>query len=450
VAAPKVVAAAPPGQRVMVQGGFAPPPVAGVVQMKPSFVAASTTQPGAAVAGTVQQAAMASSATVTAAPVAGMAGGTQPAIAAAPAIAYAPSTPNICTVMLPSNVATVPPASALAKEVAIAPSMQGISIEYAAALERRLADLEIANANKTHSAFVFIKPHAVTESVKQLVKDHLMALPGFILSEGIIHADEIDQQSLIDTHYGAIAAKAVSALPAELIVQPSAQEEFLEVFNISWEEALQQNLVFNAMEAASVLKIRPEELGMKWRGLSKGVDLLKFGGGFYCGQIDGIFVINGFYMDMRAKFTTPGTCIYYFEVEWDARGLSWAEFRHNKLGATDPLTAVEGSIRNTILLNWEALGLQACPDTGDNGVHASASPFEALAERANWLNMSIESDFFGKALMASGLPLPMIEEWCKDPAVHFEGKKQSLFDLLEDRDSRDCLRRAADIAAENV
>jgi len=308
----------------------------------------------------------------------------------------------------------------------------------------------VANASKTHSAFVFIKPHAVTEPVKQLVKDTLAHVGIYVLSEGLIQAEEIDQNRLIDTHYGAIAAKAVTQAPPDLIVQPSAQEQFAEVFGLSWAEALKQNQVFNAMDAAKKMNISPNELGQKWGTLTKGVNLLKFGGGFYCGQLDGIYVINGFYMDMRAKFTTPGTSIYYFEVEWDARVLTWADFRGKVLGATDPSTAYEGSVRHSIFVSWESLGLISCPDTGDNGVHASASPFEALAERANWLNMSIESDFFGKALMANGLPLPMIEEWCKDPAVDFQQKKQSLFDLLEDMDSRDCLRRAADIAAENA
>lgn len=32
----------------------------------------------------------------------------------------------------------------------------------------------------------------------------------------------------------------------------------------------------------------------------------------------------------------------------------------------------------------------------DNGVHASASPFEGLAERMNWLEQPMESDAFGK------------------------------------------------------
>jgi hypothetical protein len=37
------------------------------------------------------------------------------------------------------------------------------------------------------------------------------------------------------------------------------------------------------------------------------------------------------------------------------------------------------------------LGLQYCPNVGDNGVHASASPFEALAERMNWLKVEPET-----------------------------------------------------------
>ena len=28
-------------------------------------------------------------------------------------------------------------------------------------------------------------------------------------------------------------------------------------------------------------------------------------------------VINGFYMNMRSKFTAPGTSIYYYEVGYD-------------------------------------------------------------------------------------------------------------------------------------
>jgi len=41
----------------------------------------------------------------------------------------------------------------------------------------------------------------------------------------------------------------------------------------------------------------------------------------------------------------------------------------------------QGSIRKAILDNYKKLGLTSVPNKGDNGVHASASPFEGLAEK---------------------------------------------------------------------
>jgi hypothetical protein len=159
-----------------------------------------------------------------------------------------------------------------------------------------------------------------------------------------------------------------------------------------------------------------------------------------------IFVINGFYMAMREKFTKPSSQIYYYLVEWDASKLSWEDFRGKVLGATDPSTAVAGSLRKEIHGQWKTLGLGAEPNVGDNGVHASASPFEALAERLNWMGVTLEDDAFGKAMLGSGIPKDTIMAWTKDPQVSFESKKSSLFDLLEDLDYDDCLKKAQDIA----
>ena len=40
-----------------------------------------------------------------------------------------------------------------------------------------------------------------------------------------------------------------------------------------------------------------------------------------------IYVINGFYMAMREKYTGPGASISYMLVEWDSAKLSWEDFR---------------------------------------------------------------------------------------------------------------------------
>ena len=183
--------------------------------------------------------------------------------------------------------------------------------------------------------------------------------------------------------------------------------------------------------------------------------MCRFGGGFYCGLIEcngqSVYVFNGFFMSMRSKFTAPGVSIHYYVVEWDNTKQSWADFRGKVMGPTDPADAPKDSLRGMTLSNWETLGLSAVPNVGDNGIHASASPFEALAERANWLGADIEADSFGAALIASGVSVDTIKTWSVDPQVVIDssGKKGSLFDAVEDTDSVECLAKLVYINAIN-
>ena len=146
--------------------------------------------------------------------------------------------------------------------------------------------------------------------------------------------------------------------------------------------------------------------------------LVKFGGGFYAGRVQQpIYVVNGFYMAMREKYTKPPASVHYLVTEWDASKLSWSDFRGRVLGATDPATAESGAIRRQILDSWRLLGLTSKPNVGDNGVHASASPFEAMAERINWVGAKLKTDAFAQAMVASGISESTILEWTKDPQV---------------------------------
>jgi nucleoside diphosphate kinase len=159
-----------------------------------------------------------------------------------------------------------------------------------------------------------------------------------------------------------------------------------------------------------------------------------------------LFIINGFYMAMREKFTLESAQIHYFVVEFDAEKLSWEDFRGKVLGATDPSKAAEGSIRSLILTKYSELGLASAPTTGDNGVHASASPFEGMCEFLNWLEVPLDEDPFAQALLAAGMSKDLLMEWTKDPQVEVAGKKASIFDQLEDMNAADCLAKACEIA----
>lgn len=120
------------------------------------------------------------------------------------------------------------------------------------------------------------------------------------------------------------------------------------------------------------------------------------------------------------------------------------------LGPTDPSTAPGDSIRGTIFAEWRGLGLPREPNISDNGVHASASPMEALFERMNWLRLPMEFDAFGQWLLDHDVTPKMVEEWRRDPQVTCgkgqQRTKGSLYDALEDLDVDRCILKCQDIA----
>ena len=306
---------------------------------------------------------------------------------------------------------------------------------------RRTAALQVQMSGKTNSAFVFIKPHAAaSDKVKDLVRANFKKNGIRITSEGQMDAKTIDEKMYIDTHYGAIASKAMKLDPKELNVPAKGKAAFQEKFGENWDEVLAAGRVYNAKQAC-------EKLGIDGATLDKKLGKkIKFGGGFYAFQVDDIWVMNGFYMSMRGSYTDAASNgIHYFTVQWPTDSLSWGDFRGEVLGSTDPSSAKEGSARREIYDNWETLGLPGQPNTGDNGVHASASPFEAMAERNNWLSMSKEEDPYALGMMAAGISTKTIEEWQQDPQVNCGGERGSLFDFLEDLNADSCLAKSATI-----
>ncbi len=229
-------------------------------------------------------------------------------------------------------------------------------------------------ATRLNRAFVFLKPHAVNDKVDALLKEKLKKAGVVITSDGVIPAKTIDEKQLIDTHYYAIASKAVLISPKDLTLTPKAKEEFLKISNgLTWEEALSKGYVYSAKEACEKLGVDGDQLEKLWAPVKAKKALVKFGGGFYCGRmvdedkekgVAPMFVINGFYMAMRGKYTNEPASIHYYTVEWDPRVMSWKDFRTKLLGSTDPAEAAEGSIRREIYNTWESLGLAAIPDTG--------------------------------------------------------------------------------------
>jgi len=302
-------------------------------------------------------------------------------------------------------------------------------------------------------AFVFLKPLAVTEKMKELVKKTFEEKNIKIVKEGSIAAETIDKKQLIDKHYYAIASKATLVTPDKLTVPA---DKFKGQFGLEWDDVLKEGKALNAKDACEKFEVDADGLNTMWGAAKKSGNLVKLGGGFYCAKLekDGkgpFYVFNGFFMTMRSGFVKEGASIYYYVVEWDPKDLSWADFRGKVLGPTDPADAPKDSLRGGALAAWEELELPAAPNVGENCVHASASPFEALAERMNWLNYKADKDAFGKALLDAGVKMKTIKDWTLDPQVKcgpmLAPVTASIWDTLEDMDSQACCDKCVEVAA---
>ena len=214
-----------------------------------------------------------------------------------------------------------------------------------------------------NTAFVFAKPHANTPAVLEVIKGSFAEKGITILKEGIVTGEEIDSNGYIDQHYYAIAEKSTLTSGKDL---PVNADKFKGMFDEDWATVVAEGRAFNALEFKKKFGQFAEEgaLDKAWDATS--VDKktrVKLGGGFYCGQIEvegtKYYTFNAFFMTMRGKFTTPGTSIHYYVVEFDPSTLSWEDFRGKVLGPTDPKDAPEGSLRGIIAADWEKLGLKA-------------------------------------------------------------------------------------------
>jgi nucleoside diphosphate kinase len=314
--------------------------------------------------------------------------------------------------------------------------------------------IKLAKKATPQQAFVFIKPHACTDKVIELVKSKFAEVGVKILTEGEIDGATIDSKKLIDQHYYAIASKATIMTPDQLNVP---KDKFKEAFSEEWDTVLAEGRVLNALDACKKLEIDADAIDAAWGEAKAAKRIVKFGGGFYCARVelegkDPLYTLNAFFMSMRSKFTQPDQKIHYFSVEFDASTLAWSSFRGDVLGPTDPASAPANSLRGQIMSGWQDLGLASAPNTGDNGVHASASPLEGLAEKMNWLEIDPATDGFATALLGAGVPMEMLKEWTVDPQVKLpggDGKKGSLFDQLEDMDFPDAVAKCKAIAEAN-
>jgi len=117
-----------------------------------------------------------------------------------------------------------------------------------------------------NAAFVFVKPHAVTEKANQTVRNRLLEKGMKVTGEGSLTSDVIDKKKLIDQHYYAIASKATILKPNQLNIP---KDKFKASFGKDWDAALSEGLCLNALDACEFFGCTSDELNAAWGAAKK-------------------------------------------------------------------------------------------------------------------------------------------------------------------------------------
>ena len=314
---------------------------------------------------------------------------------------------------------------------------------YLLSKDTNASDLPERSLNRS---LLYLKPHANTKQARDFIRKYLGSRMCKVLKDGNISGANLCES--FDLQYSDISKKAMVLEPHECSLSSESMMEFEKKFKISWSTAVRKKLVQNSRDSCELLDIPPHTMNGAWMECVSSGKMVKLGRGFYCGLIDtipnkpAVFCINGFFLAMRAEYLAASASVHYFLVEWDNAAMSWSDFRKKVIGATNPSLAHPESLRSIMNAEWEDLGLGGPLDMVRNGLHASASAFEALVERSIWLGVSLETDaHFGVHLFSSAVPATVLKEWTTNPVV----RNKYVFDHMENQGSEQCLETAQEL-----
>lgn len=288
----------------------------------------------------------------------------------------------------------------------------------------------------------FIKPEITlgVDSIKlndilEIIFEKLEEYSFSIINIQLLGAAYLKEYNVIAQHYGVINQLSQNAIEN---LNEKSKQKFEEIFN----KPINQSKLLGSLEFLNLrTDFTPESLNQRWTE-SKGY---KLGGGTYVCEMqvedDVYYVINGFHPLQLEHFIKQGRSIVAFTLSSDT---DWAIARNNFIGATNPESAQEGSLRRLFLEDMKELGLPEI-NGSKNGVHLSAGPVEGLVELIRF-NSDLSkskilnpSDFsFGKKITES-FSSEQIEKILSNSMVDYKGQSISVFDLTEEKNSEDAI-----------
>lgn len=359
-----------------------------------------------------------------------------------------------------------PPASASKKlPLHLAPRpTQGIKVNEGVMGTIAKKSMKTKRVSTTESAFLFTKPHANAPKVISLLKEVLEVFGVRILSQGKVVSSFIQANGMFDRQYRELVDYSDPPPPVtekdkdeeptprtfelyDITLSEMEKETFKASFEgKTWDLLLRQKKLMTAAQVLEVCPLLDDESMYQLHSDSQ--VCVKIRKGLYVTRFDELpkksrrkaplYVVNAFFASMRNKYLDEKAVVNYMVLEWDSSHLSWNDFSGEVIGNIDPTKAQPGSIRHTISLDWEKLGLTQAPSLRDNGVHASSSAFEALRERLIWVKGSLLfTDLFGSRLLAARIPSGKVKIALEEKTE--AGGQGKIRSKVRGKDSNECI-----------
>jgi len=252
----------------------------------------------------------------------------------------------------------------------------------------------------------------------------------------VLGARYLEQYDLMSRHYGVINAIAREGKSA---LSDKARAEFTAIYG----KDITQTCVFGGFEFLQKYDYFNEQsLNVLWEAQSN----QKLASGTYCQKVkifeEEIFLLNGFHPYQLFHYTRQGASIVVFNLQ---SSTDWKILRRDMIGETDPHKANAGSIRRVLLERkneWDITEISQ----GNNGVHLSAGPVEALAETIRFSSdhaanqeLAIGSTAVGRSMLQKGIPERDIGNFLQNSSVHTDGRTVKVFDLTEEMNTNECV-----------
>ncbi|NKB23886.1 MAG: hypothetical protein GKR87_05810 [Kiritimatiellae bacterium] len=255
----------------------------------------------------------------------------------------------------------------------------------------------------------------------------------------VLNGDYLYEYRIMDHHYGVINQISLNGEPA---ITQHAQDMLHQHFS---EEVNQGAKVLGGhqfLEACAAFT--PLALS----AFSANLGTEKLGGGTYALSIkiqgQRYIILNPFHPYQLEPFYASSNALVALECMSDK---PWTDLRTELVGATNPVQAEKGSLRNLFLQQKDELGM-ADVSSSSNGVHLSAGPLEGMVEIQRFFTehggerlLSFRDTCFGQLLAQQGASEEKVLQLAKNPNVEINGYQESAFDVTEEMDAQEAVEK---------